>query len=508
MKLLHRIAALAAAVTLAASPAFSTWSIVAVNTRTREVCISSATCLSNFNLRLNLPVMRPGFGGAVSQATVDSNAANRQIMWNGLNAGLAPQQILQQLLAVQGAQSRQFGIVDFTPMPVTFSGSQTIPANPGVVGVVGEWRYAIQGNILTGNQVVLAAEQAFLQTQGDIGQKVMAAMEAARFWGGDGRCSCSASAPTSCALPPPEPFQSAQTGFFLISRVGDTGGSVCNSSSGCAQGQMYAALNVIGNSTTPDPVITLRAQYNAWRAALSGRPDHLASETLADRAALVADGRTESEVTLFLRDLDGVPVGHGGAAVSVASVGASSAASLAAPAVDNGDGTYTLRIRAGQTPGNARFRVTINDGISPVTLWPELALRVDPVAPLHLGYDAISAHDPRPVPIVVNAGHDADRRAYLLLASTAGTTPGFALGSLTLPLNGSRLLRYTLSNAGDPDLLRTTGPLHPSGRAMAWFEPDPMMMRHLAGTRIEWSGIVFGPNGRAVLPPVGFDVLP
>lgn len=508
MKLLQRLAALAFAVTLAASPAFSTWSIVAVNTRTREVCISSATCLSNFNLRLNLPVMRPGIGGGVSQALVDTGAVNRQLMWNGLNAGLAPQQILQQLLGVQAAQSRQFGIVDFNNPPVTFSGAQTIPANPGVAGVVGEWRYAIQGNILTDNQVVLAAEQAFLQTQGDIGQKVMAAMEAARFWGGDGRCSCSASAPTSCALPPAEPFQSAYTGFFLISRVGDTGGSVCNSSSGCAQGQMYAAFNVIGNSTTPDPVITLRAQYNAWRATLGGRPDHIESETLPDRTALVADGRTEAEVTLLLRDLNGVPVGHGGAAISVSSVGAAGAASLAGPAVDNGDGTYTLRIRAGQTPGNARFRVVVNDGISPVTLWPELALRVDPVVPLHIGFDALSAHDPRPVPLVVNAGYDADPRAYILLATTSGAAPGLPIGSVTLPLNGSRLLRYTLSNAGEADLLRTVGPLHPSGRAMAWFSPDPSTLRYLAGSRIEWSGLVFGPGGRTVLPPVGFDVLP
>ncbi|MBM3987880.1 MAG: DUF1028 domain-containing protein [Planctomycetes bacterium] len=508
MQILRRITAFAIAVTLTAAPAFPTWSIVAVNTRTREVCISSATCLSNFNLRLNLPVMRPGIGGGASQALVDSGAANRQIIWNGLNAGLAPQQILQQLLGVQGAQSRQFGIVDFDNMPVTFSGSQTIPANPGVVGVVGEWRYAIQGNILTGNQVVLAAEQAFLQTQGDIGQKVMAAMEAARFWGGDGRCSCNASAPTSCALPPPEPFQSAYTGFFLISRVGDTGGSVCNSSSGCAQGQMYAALNVIGNASTPDPVITLRTQFDAWRAALSGRPDHIASETLADRAALVADGRTEAEVTLFLRDLDGIPVGHGGAAVSVTNFGSSSAASLSAPAVDNGDGTYTLRIRAGQVPGSARFRITVNDGISTVTLWPELTLRVDPVVPLHLGYDAISALDPHPVPIVINVGHDADRRAYLLLASSAGTTPGLTFGNLSLPLNASRLLRYTLSNAGDPDLLYTSGPLPPSGRVAAWFEPDASTMHQLVGTRIEWSGIIFGPAGRSVLPPAGFEVLP
>ena len=112
------------------------------------------------------------------------------------------------------------------------------------------------------------------------------------------------------------------------------------------------------------------------------------------------------------------------------------------------------------------------------------------------------------MPLVVNAGYDTDPRAYLLLATTSGAAPGLPIGSVTLPLNGSRLLRYTLTNAGDADLLRTVGPLHPSGRAMAWFSPDPSTLRYLAGSRIEWSGLVFGPGGRSVLPPVGFDVLP
>jgi hypothetical protein len=508
MKILARLLALGLALAVAAGPALATWSIVAVNTRTREVCISSATCLSNFNLRLNLPVMRPGIGGAVSQALVDTGAVNRQIMWNGLNAGLAPQQILQQLLGVQAAQSRQFGIVNFVDAPVTFSGSQTIPANPGVTGVVGEWRYAIQGNILTGNQVVIAAEQAFLSTQGDIGQKVMAAMEAARFWGGDGRCSCSDTTPTSCALPPAEPFSSAYTGFFLISRVGDTGGSVCNSSSGCAQGQMYAALNVIGNSTTPDPILTLRTQYNAWRAALSGRPDHIRSETLPDRVSLPADGRTQSEVTIFLRDLEGVPVGHGGATVTLTSVAGGATTSLASAPVDNGDGTYTFRLRAGLTPGESRYRVVVNDGISPVTLWPELTMRVDPRTPVHCGLDEVSLSAPRPVPLTVNAGHSPLPRAYVLLGTTAGTTPGLQVGSLSLPLNSSRLLRFTAANFNEPELSRSFSALGPSGRAEAWFRLDPHVMSLLAGTSIDWSGVLFTPGGRSALPPVRLNLVP
>lgn len=506
MKLLPRVAFLAAAFVASASPAFSTWSIVAVNTRTREVCVAGATCLANFNLRLNLPVVRPGLGGGVSQALVDTTGANRQAIWNGLASGLTPQQILQQLSGLSLFQQRQFGIVDFDNAPLTFTGSQTAAANLGVAGVDGEWRYAIQGNILIDNQVVFAAEQAFLGTSGDIGQKVMAAMEAARFWGGDGRCSCDLNQPTSCPVPPPEPFFSAYTGFFLIARVGDTGGSLCNPSAGCAQGQMYAAFNAIGNPTTPDPVVRLRALYDTWRAALAGRPDHIRSEVLADRAALVADGRSRAAVTLVLRDVEGARLASGGAAVTLQAVG--TVAASASAVLDNGDGSYSFELAAGTSAGLARYRIVVNDGVSPVQLYPDLTLRVDPLVPLHAGFDSISAANPRPVPLVVNAGADTNRRVLLLLGTNAGTSPGFPLGTTTLPLNASPLLRHTLTNAGGASLAGTFGELDPTGHAQAWFTPPPELLPFLAGTRVEWSGVVFTPTGRVALPLAGFDVLP
>lgn len=506
MKLLPRVACLVAALVASAAPAFSTWSIVVVNTRTREVCVAGATCLANFNLRLNLPVVRPGLGGGVSQALVDTTGANRQAMWNGFAAGLSPQQILQQLSGQSLFQQRQFGIVDFDNAPVTFTGTQTAAANLGVAGIDGEWRYAIQGNILIDDQVVHAAEQAFLGTTGDIGQKVMAAMEAARFWGGDGRCSCDPNQPTSCPVPPPEPFFSAYTGFFIIARVGDTGGSVCNASSGCAQGQMYATFNAIGNQTTLDPVVRLRALYDSWRAALAGRPDHIKSEVLADRAVLVADGRSKAAVTLVLRDVEGVRLASGGASVTLQPVGA--AAASASAVVDHGDGTYSFELAAGANAGLAHYRIVVNDGVSPVQLYPDLTLRVDPLVPLHAGLDSISAANPRAVPLVVNAGTDANRRMLLLLGTNAGTSPGFPLGATTLPLNVSPLLRHTFTNAGGPTLLGTFGELDPSGHAEAWFTPPPELLPFLAGTRIEWSGVVFTPTGRVALPLAGFDVLP
>ena len=53
----------------------------------------------------------------------------------------------------------------------------------------------------------------------------MAAMQAARSMGGDGRCSCSPTLPTSCGSPPPSFTKSAHIAYMMVARAGDTEGS-------------------------------------------------------------------------------------------------------------------------------------------------------------------------------------------------------------------------------------------------------------------------------------------
>jgi hypothetical protein len=508
MKPLRRLAVVFAAVALVAGPARSTWSICVVNTRTGEACVASATCLSNFNLKLALPVMRPGLGCASSQASVDSSGANRIAIYNGLGAGAEPSKILTHLLTLSGAQTRQFGIVDFDHDPVTFTGNQTFLANPGLAGVSGDLKYAIQGNILVGAAPVYEAELALLNTPGDLSQKVMAAMEAARAWGGDGRCSCSNSQPTSCGVPPPEPFKSAHVGFVLLSRLGDSGGQQCGASTGCATGELYLNLNVIGSTIDPDPVFTLQAQYAQWRAALADRPDHILSRVSTDATALVADGRSKSTVTVRLRDVEDVPLTHGGAAVTLSQVSGQPSVTTASAAVDNGDGTYSFTLSAGTSTGKDAWRIVVDDGVNDVRLHPDLYVRVDPVTPLHVGHDQISASASPSVQIVVNAGAAGARRPYLLLASNAGTAPGLPFAGTLLPLNSSSLLTYTYLNPNSGALPGTFGKLDRTGRAEAHFLPDPSLLVQLAGTRVDWSGVVFDPQGSTALAPAGFDVLP
>lgn len=224
----NRIRPLAAAslVALASVPASATWSIVIINTRTREVALGSATCLTNFDLQANTPVMVVGVGGATAQSYVDSTGQNRIFIRDHLLEGTDPWEILNLLSDFDaGHQTRQYGIGDTTGRAATFSGTGDGQWAGGVTGQVGDLVYAVQGNVLTGEPVVAAAELAILDTPGDIPEKMMAAMEAARFYGGDGRCSCAPNAPDSCGSPPPPFEKAAHIAYMIDARIGDRDGS-------------------------------------------------------------------------------------------------------------------------------------------------------------------------------------------------------------------------------------------------------------------------------------------
>ncbi len=213
----------AAAIALSAGSACATWSILIVNTRTKEVGVASATCLTNFDLRNNTPVLISGVGAATAQSFVDSTGRNRVLIRDRLIQGASPQSMLNELGSGfdSGHQTRQYGIVDTTGRAATFSGTGAGAWAGGLTGQVGEWVYAVQGNVLTGEPVVTLAVEALLNTPGDMPAKLMAAMEAARLMGGDGRCSCNEGTPTSCGAPPPTFTKSAHIAYLMISRLGD-----------------------------------------------------------------------------------------------------------------------------------------------------------------------------------------------------------------------------------------------------------------------------------------------
>ena len=481
------------ALTLLAAPARATWSIVVVNVETGEVGIASATCLSGFDLQRWLPVVVPEQGVAAAQSFVDQTGANRMLIHDGITNQLPPEQILAMLAAQDpGHQGRQYGIVTLIDDPLTFTGTSVGQARHGVSGQIGPWKYAVQGNVLTAPIVVDAAASALITTQGDMGQKLMAAMFAARSWGGDGRCSCSNLMPTSCGAPPPGFTKSAHVAFVIVARFGDAPGT-CNGSVGCANGDYYLELQKITGTASPDPVLILRNDYAAWRLSQSGRPDHLLSSVTPDAESLPADGLAKATVTVQLRDVDGVPLPFSGATVTVEPTYAGAPVATIGAVTPLGGGAYEFELVATTTPGEGSWKVLVNDGFGARRLYPDLELRVDPPSSLHAGYDEVAASEGCDVPFVLDAGAGAAGRPYLLLGSATGTQPGQTFHGLALPLNADPFFAFTLAGAGGSSLPGSAGALDALGRASARYLASPADLAPIVGRTLSWCAVVGGP---------------
>jgi uncharacterized Ntn-hydrolase superfamily protein len=101
-----------------------------------------------------------------------------------LRKGLTPEQVLKRLLAEdKDREHRQVGIVDAKGRAAAFTGKKCLPWAGHLVGK----GYAVQGNILAGEQVVKAMAQAFESTRGELAERLMAALEAGESAGGDAR---------------------------------------------------------------------------------------------------------------------------------------------------------------------------------------------------------------------------------------------------------------------------------------------------------------------------------
>jgi hypothetical protein len=492
---------------LLGSNAFATWSIVVVNRRTGEVAVASATCLQRVNLRRGLPVLRLGKGAGAIQAS-SGGEDGLVIMFDLFDDDLDSASVLAAVLAADlSPVDRQIGVVSMVGPPRTFTGTRTGRVRGGVRGEFGDYAYAIQGNVITGQAVFRMAESALINTPGDLATKLMAGMEAARAQGGDGRCSCDQNRPFGCGAPPPSFTKSAHVGFMLIGRIGDVEAN-CDLPNRCADGQYYMALNVFGNQaqmSSPDPVFQLQGLYATWRAERAGRPDGALSQVNGVQA-LPADGISQRSYTIQLVDLEGVPLSAGGADVQVGAAPGSSLLSSVGPVQDNGDGSYSFTLTAGSTPGAEQLMVSADDGFLKATLFPYLDVRSDAQAPLHIGYDGVSAALNPQVPLLVNVP-SAARSRYFLLASLAGSNPGTVFGELQIPLNRP-LLHPSFGQFSSPVLSGQLGHLDANGRAETQLQLPASVPLALVGSRVDWSALIFGHGQRQVTPAVGFDILP
>jgi hypothetical protein len=279
---LARALAAAAGVAACAASADATWSIIIVDTRTGEIAIGSATCLTGFDLQLNASIVVPGIGAAAAQSFVDQTGQNRVFIYDQMLRATPPSEIITRLAGFDsGHQTRQYGIVDLRDngRAATFTGTGAGQYRGGVTGRLvgggptgGDLVYAVQGNVLTGAPVIDAAVAAIRNDPGDVPEKLMRAMEAAMRMGGDGRCSCNQGNPTGCGSPPDDFTRSAYIAYMVVSRAGDRPG--CNGIyrlNGTGPGALVATdVNADGS---PDLVLANQATSNVsvlWNTIASG----------------------------------------------------------------------------------------------------------------------------------------------------------------------------------------------------------------------------------------------
>ncbi len=361
--------------------ASATWSIVLTDMATGEVAVGTATCLEFLSIKKLVPVIVVGVGAGATQSQVDTTAKNKKIMVAELLKGTLPKDIIA--LMKQGdilKCSRQYGIVDLQGQSAAFSGGCNGQWKGHLKGQVGTITYTIQGNVLTGQPVIDAAEAAVIGATGTLSDRLMAGMLAAASLGGDGRCSCTTGGPQSCGSPPAGGFdKSAHIGSMILGRIGDTD-APCIASTGCAAGDYWMDLNVSDGQAGLDPVLQLQALYKTFRKRLRGQPDGIASNVFVGNPVDLGGGLTEVRVDLDLRDLDGIPVPFGGAQIEVHHAPGSAETFERTVVQDHGTGAYTVLLYAranttngagdGGGVGDDLLDITIKNGRVQATLYP------------------------------------------------------------------------------------------------------------------------------------------
>jgi len=251
------------------SQALATWSVIAVDRKTGQVVIASATCVpqqafAGFpakGLKDVQAIIIPGIGVAAAQANVDRTRAIQKLIADELNRGTDPARIIDMLKAQDpNHSSRQYGIVDLKGRVAGYSGAtnlnQSLDRQGQVAGT--EIYFSIQGNILAGDDVVESAVSAFKSAKGTIADRVMAAMEAADSRGGDKRCNCD----TKPDPPAPCDKKTAHVAYLVVANKDDKMGVGLN------DGTYYLEIQVtdqdIKAEENDNPVKTLRMRYNNW----------------------------------------------------------------------------------------------------------------------------------------------------------------------------------------------------------------------------------------------------
>jgi len=170
-----------------------TFSIVAIDSLTGEIGSAGASCVGSSTYYPHgaavLSDVIPGIGAIHTQAAYLE--ANQNYAHDLMMQGLSPLQIIDSVVANDAQNNpttRQYGIVD---------NNNGHPRSAGYTGIncsdykndTNNIYYSIQGNILLGQLILDSMQVRFLNTQGTLADRLMAALQGAKIVGADTRCA-------------------------------------------------------------------------------------------------------------------------------------------------------------------------------------------------------------------------------------------------------------------------------------------------------------------------------
>ena len=211
-----------------------TFSIVAVNPYTGEVGSAGASCIAG---SIIISDVHPGHGAIHTQSYW--NSGNQNLATNYMNLGFSPEQIIDSLV-VNDVQNnpgvRQYGVADLINggRSAAFSGEDCFDYKGHITGTT----YAIQGNILLGEEIILQMEENFLNSEGSFAEKLMLALQGANVPGADTRCLQNGT--------------SSLSAFIRMALPGDD------------PNNLYLDLNINNTNNGVEPINLLQTQFTNW----------------------------------------------------------------------------------------------------------------------------------------------------------------------------------------------------------------------------------------------------
>jgi len=162
---------------------YATWSIIAVDHKAGEIGIVGASCTFDVS---GIASIVPGKGAIVVQAGSDYFARMKGVEL--MSKGTSLEEILMAMKDEKfNPERQQYGVIllNTDSGPLVYSGTEIRDWNGEKVGS----DFAVMGNILPGEQVVLNAYKAFNENRDkSLSERLMLALKAGEEAGGDKRC--------------------------------------------------------------------------------------------------------------------------------------------------------------------------------------------------------------------------------------------------------------------------------------------------------------------------------